>query len=76
MVYMANTFEKPKPIDRVNENLHSINLNLNQMKIEMQYIKSDILLIKQHFKNKEKEKIEKQIKEEEEKDQISKGWFF
>lgn len=68
MVYMAMTFEKQKPIERVAELLHSMDRDLNQIKIEMLYIKSEMLLIKHHLKNEEKA--------EEEKDQIAKGWFF
>jgi len=68
MLYMANTFDDPKPIQRVNENLHCIKRDLNQVKIEMQYMKSDILLIKEYFKRKDKE-------EEEEKEKIAKGWL-
>jgi len=57
-----------KPIDKVNNNLHSINQILNQLKIEMLCIKSEILQIKEFVK--ELEKTEEFIKVEK-----SKGWF-
>ena len=58
-----------KPIDKVNNNLHSINQILNQLKIEMLCIKSEILQIKEFVK--ELEKTEEFIKVEK-----SKGWFY
>ncbi len=58
-----------KPIDKVNNNLHSINQILNQLKIEMLCIKSEILQIKEFIK--ELEKPEEFIKVEK-----SKGWFY
>lgn len=58
-----------KPIDKVNNNLHSINQILNQLKIEMLCIKSEILQIKEFIK--QLEKPEEFIKVEE-----SKGWFY
>ena len=57
-----------KPIDKVNNNLHSINQILNQLRIEMLCIKSEILQIKEFVK--ELEKTEEFIKVEK-----SKGWF-
>lgn len=65
---MEETFEI-KPIDKVNQNLLSINQLLNQMKIDMVCIKSEIAQIKDFIKEKEKQqefvKVEK-----------SKGWFY
>lgn len=65
---MEKTFEI-KPIDKVNQNLLSINQLLNQMKIDMVCIKSEIAQIKDFIKEKEKQqefvKVEK-----------SKGWFY
>tara|TARA_R100001591_G_scaffold97577_1_gene103633 strand:- start:1297 stop:1494 length:198 start_codon:yes stop_codon:yes gene_type:complete len=65
---MEKTFEI-KPIEKVNQNLLSINQMLNQMKIDMVCIKSEIAQIKDFIKEKEKQqefvKVEK-----------SKGWFY
>ena len=65
---MEKTFEI-KPIDKVNQNLLSINQLLNQMKIDIVCIKSEIAQIKDFIKEKEKQqefvKVEK-----------SKGWFY
>jgi len=65
---MEKTFEI-KPIDKVNTNLLSINQLLNQMKIDMVCIKSEISQIKEFIK--EKEKQQEFIKVEK-----SKGWFY
>ena len=53
-----------KPIVNVMNDLHSINQNLNQLKIDLMCIKSDISLIKEII-------IEKQKKEKD----ISRGWY-
>tara|TARA_R110000765_G_scaffold376889_2_gene467648 strand:- start:116 stop:307 length:192 start_codon:yes stop_codon:yes gene_type:complete len=53
-----------KPIVNVINDLHSINQNLNQLKIDLMCIKSDISLIKEII-------IEKQKKEKD----ISRGWY-
>tara|TARA_Y100000592_G_scaffold96492_1_gene165092 strand:- start:361 stop:558 length:198 start_codon:yes stop_codon:yes gene_type:complete len=65
---MEKTFEI-KPIDKVNQNLLSINQMLNQMKIDIVCIKSEILQIKDFIKEKEK-------KEEFVKVEKSRGWFY
>lgn len=66
---MENDFGKQKPIDKVNINLLAINSLLNQLKIDMVCIKSEISQIKDFIKEKEKQqefvKVEK-----------SKGWFY
>ena len=65
---MEKTFEI-KPIEKVNQNLLPINKMLNQMKIDIVCIKSEIAQIKDFIKEKEKQqefvKVEK-----------SKGWFY
>jgi len=43
-----------KPIAYVDNNLHTINRNLNQLKIDCICIKSDITLIKEYIKKIEK----------------------
>lgn len=58
-----------KPIDKVNINLLSINQILNQLKIDIVCIKSEILQIKEFIK-------ENQKKEEYIKVENSKGWFY
>ena len=54
----------PKPIVNVMNDLHSINRNMNQLKIDLMCIKSDIALLKELI-------IEKEKKQKE----ISKGWY-
>lgn len=58
-----------KPIDKVNLNLLSINQMLNQLKIDIVCIKSEILQIKEFIK-------ENQKKEEFIKVENNKGWFY
>ena len=53
-----------KPIVNVMNDLHSINRNMNQLKIDLMCIKSDINIIKELI-------IEKEKKQKE----ISKGWY-
>ena len=62
----TNPFE-PKPIEKVNNNLHTINKNINKMKLDVISMKSDISIIKELLKLKEKEK---------EITPISKGWIW
>tara|TARA_Y100000361_G_scaffold153034_1_gene173867 strand:+ start:1610 stop:1810 length:201 start_codon:yes stop_codon:yes gene_type:complete len=62
-----------KPIMKVEETLRDINRKLDQMIIDMQYIKSDTKLIKEDIEKKER------IKQEQEKYvevPTSRGWFF
>ena len=58
-----------KPIDKVNINLLSINQILNQLKLEIVCVKSEILQIKEFIKQMEK-------KEEFVKVEASKSWFY
>jgi len=58
-----------KPIDKVNINLLSINQTLNQLKLEIVCVKSEILQIKEFIKQMEK-------KEEFVKVEASKSWFY
>ena len=58
-----------KPIDKVNINLLSINQILNQLKLEIVCVKSEILQIKEFIKQMEK-------KEEFIKVEKSKSWFY
>lgn len=62
-----------KPIMKVEETLRDINRKLDQMIIDMQYIKSDTKLIKEDIDKKER------IKREQEKYvevPTNRGWFF
>ena len=62
-----------KPIMKVEETLRDINRKLDQMIIDMQYIKSDTKLIKEDIEKKER------IKREQEKYvevPTNRGWFF
>lgn len=56
---------KPKPIEEVINELHTIKRILNELKLNIVCIDSEIKLIKETLKNKEKPKEE-----------ISKGWLF
>tara|TARA_R110000737_G_scaffold17515_2_gene35266 strand:- start:441 stop:635 length:195 start_codon:yes stop_codon:yes gene_type:complete len=58
-----------KPIDLVNHNLRSITNLLNEVKIDIVCIKSDVILIKQHLHEIKKNEIKN-------KTELSKGWFF
>jgi hypothetical protein len=61
-----------KPIDLVNESLRSTNNILNEVKIDIICIKSDLMFIKDRLKEiRESEDIRK-----EKEVQISKGWLF
>lgn len=61
-----------KPIDLVNETLRSTNNILNEVKIDIICIKSDLMFIKDRLKQiRELEDIRK-----EKESQISKGWIF
>lgn len=61
-----------KPIDLVNETLRSTHNILNEVKIDIVCIKSDLMFIKERLKEiNENEKLK--IKNEAE---ISKGWLF
>tara|TARA_R110002049_G_scaffold3929_4_gene28519 strand:+ start:226 stop:432 length:207 start_codon:yes stop_codon:yes gene_type:complete len=61
-----------KPIDLVNESLRSTNNLINEVKIDIVCIKSDLMFIKDRLKEiNENEKLK--IKNEA---QISKGWLF
>lgn len=61
-----------KPIDLVNESLRSTHNILNEVKIDIVCIKSDLMFIKERLKEineTEKMKIQKDA-------EISKGWLF
>tara|TARA_R110000764_G_scaffold4839_1_gene19541 strand:- start:119 stop:331 length:213 start_codon:yes stop_codon:yes gene_type:complete len=61
-----------KPIDAVNETLRSTNNILNEVKIDIICIKSDLMFIKDRLKEiRESEDVRK-----EKEAQISKGWLF
>lgn len=60
----VNPFVK-KPIDGIKTDIHSIEQNLNTIKIDVVCVKSDLKQILEILKNKEKEKIP-----------ISKGWIW
>lgn len=60
----SNPFET-KPIEKVKNDVHQINQNINKMKTDVISIKADISIIKDYIKEKEKQKEE-----------ISKGWLW
>ena len=55
--------QSQKPIEKVSNDLHTINRTLNEVKTDLMCIKSDLLLIKERLK-------EMEVKEE-----ITKGWW-
>jgi archaellum component FlaC len=57
-----------KPIDDIKNTLHSINRNINQLKIEVICIKSELLLMKEY--------INKLEKKDEDKNDEANGWWF
>jgi len=60
----SNPFET-KPIEKVKNEVHEINRNINKIKTDLIGLKADISIIKDYIK-------QKQAKEEE----ISKGWLW
>lgn len=60
----SNPFET-KPIEKVKNEVHQINQNINKMKTDLISIRADISIIKDYIKEKEKQKEE-----------ISKGWLW
>jgi len=60
----TNPFET-KPIEKVKNEVHEINRNINKIKTDLIGLKADISIIKDYIK-------QKQAKEEE----ISKGWLW
>ncbi len=65
-LYMSdytNPFE-PKPIEKVKNDIHTINTTLNKIKMEVISIKADISIIKGLLKEQKQEEITP----------ISKGW--
>lgn len=65
-----------RPIDRVEENLDKLQDKLNCLKVDVATIKSDLKVILQRIKDKEKQEeliLMNQVKKQE---NIAKGWFF
>ena len=60
----SNPYE-PKPIEKVKNDIHSINHNLNKLKTDLITIKADISIIKDLLRKKEKEEQEARA-----------GWFY
>jgi chromosome segregation ATPase len=60
----SNPFET-KPIEKVKNEVHQINQNINKMKTDLISIRADISIIKDYIKKKEEENKE-----------ISTGWFW
>ena len=58
-----------RPIEDVRNTVHSINRNINAIKIDMINIKSDLSIIKDYIRQRENEK-------EKEKEQVSEGWWW
>ena len=59
----SNPFET-KPIEKVKNEVHEINRNINKIKTDLISIRADISIIKDFIKEREKEK------------EISTGWFW
>ncbi len=60
----SNPFQ-PKPIEKVKNDIYSIQQNINKMKTDIITIKADISIIKDILKKKEKEEQEARA-----------GWFY
>tara|TARA_R110000868_G_scaffold58431_2_gene180542 strand:- start:1346 stop:1609 length:264 start_codon:yes stop_codon:yes gene_type:complete len=69
LLYHTTMDTSIKPIDAVNNNLRSITNILNEVKIDIVCIKSDVILIKQYLDEIKKNEIKN-------KTELSKGWFF
>ena len=59
----------PKPIEDVKNTVHSINRNINAIKLDIISMKSDLSIIKDYIRQRENEK-------EKEKEQVSEGWWW
>ncbi len=75
---MSNFQDLPncRPIDRVEENLDKLHDKLNCLKVDVATIKSDLQVILQRIKEKEKQEeliLKDQVKKQQ---NIAKGWFF
>ena len=76
---MSNLQDLPscsKPIDRVQDICEDIKRTLNSIKFDVGCIKSDLSIIKQAIKDKQKQEdaiLNNQVKKQ---DALSKGWFF
>ena len=62
---MADNPFVAKPIEEVKTDIHSINQNLNTIKVDVMFIASEIKQIKELLKEREAKKA-----------QISKGWIW
>tara|TARA_R110002012_G_scaffold11086_3_gene49778 strand:- start:756 stop:950 length:195 start_codon:yes stop_codon:yes gene_type:complete len=60
----SNPYE-PKPIEKVKNDIHSINQNLNKLKTDLITIRADISIIKDLLS-----------KESKEKEEARAGWFY
>lgn len=63
-----------KPIDDIKNTLHSINRNINQLKIEVICIKSELLLMKEYVST--ATSVNKLEKKDEDKNDEANGWWF
>ena len=76
---MSNLQDLPncsKPIDRVEDVLLDMNKKLDNMKVDVGCIKSDLKIILQRIDEKQKQEdaiLKNQVKKQE---ALSKGWFF
>jgi hypothetical protein len=75
---MSNFHDLPavRPIERIQDTTEDIKRTLNQIKFDVGCIKSDLIVIKQAIKEKQKQEDEilnNQVKKQE---SLSRGWFF
>lgn len=76
---MSNLQDLPncsKPINRVEDVLQDMNKKLDNMKVDVGCIKSDLKIILQRIDEKQKQEdaiLKNQVKKQE---ALSKGWFF
>lgn len=66
----------PRPIEDIKTTLHTTNRNINQIKIDMITMKSDLSIIKDYIKKQERERLLQQQKDNQKASDIQTGWFW
>ena len=62
----------PRPIDEIKTTLHTTSRNINQIKVDIISMKSDLSIIKDYIRRQEQQRQLEQQKEKE----IQNGWFW
>tara|TARA_R100001244_G_scaffold90737_1_gene68850 strand:- start:76 stop:315 length:240 start_codon:yes stop_codon:yes gene_type:complete len=71
-LYSMSNSNQLKPIENIEHSLRSMSRQLDTMIIDTQNIKSDLMIIKLYID----ECKQRKRKEEKEKDDLNKGWFY